>query len=474
MDNEAKPDVCPEFRMHDSDAMNEDTLVVQAHAKQATVSTAVSFDDGLSAAGRLCCTDEYVFFQNIKCENEQPEVKKKDSANCQQISSDGVHNEQLEAMHGDSVCSRQISNNDIHIEQSSSDDGRIHTTLNSVDSEIPQFNEHDSVELVLKSDGDERDSNCELPRRWIVCETGVLKAVKAEPIPNVSLTDVDCGMKLDTEQEFSEKNHADILETQGMNIDTKQELSEENHANILETRSHSTQVPFTNHGCLDTRETTGTGSASSGGPTKDDCGLMCAICGKKFKSSNKLMLHERVHTGVKPFTCTTCGRSFSRADVLKVHETVHTGVVKPFTCTTCLKSFRSNSKLRSHERIHTGEKPFTCAQCGQSFARKDVLRAHEVVHTDIKAFSCETCGKSFAQSYSLNKHQLTHSDVKPFKCTTCGKSFVHSYALRAHEIVHTGIRAFTCETCGKSYARSSALNTHKRMHSGVKPFKCTT
>ena len=443
MDNEIKHDVCAEFPMHDSDAMKEDTLAVQAHAKQATVSTAVSFDDGLSAAGRPCCTDEYVFFQNITCENEQPEVKKEVSVNCQQISSDDVHNEQLEAMQEDRAYSQQ----------SSSDDGRIHTTLNSVDSEIPQFNEHDSVELVLKSDGDERDSNCELPRRWIVCENGVLKAVKAEPILSDSLTGVDCGMTLDTDQEFSE----------------------ENHANIQETRSHSTpQVPFTNPGCLNTSETTCTGSASSGGSTKDDCSLMCAICGKSFKSSNKLMVHEMIHSGVKPFTCTTCGMSFSRADVLKVHETVHTGMVKPFTCTTCLKSFGSNSKLRSHERIHTGEKPFTCTQCGRSFARSDVLRTHEVVHTGIKAFSCETCGKSFAQSSSLSKHKLMHSDVKPFKCKTCGKSFVRSYALRVHEIVHTGIRAFTCETCGKSYVRSSALNTHKRMHSDVTPFKCTT
>ena len=467
MDNEIKHDVCAEFRMHDSDAMKEDTLAVQAHAKHATVSTAVSFDDGLSAAGRLCCTDEYVFLQNIKCENEQPEVKKKDSANCQQISSDDVHKEQLEATQGDSAHSRQISCDGVHIgqrksmrgdsaysQQSSSDDGRIHTTLNSVDSETPQFNEHDSVELVLKSDGDERDSNCELPRRWIVCENGVLKAVKAEPILSDSLTDVDCGMTLDTDQEFSE----------------------ENHANIQETRSHSTpQVPFTNPGCLITHEISDTGSALPRVSTITNyCSLMCAICGKSFKSSNKLMVHEMIHSGVKPFTCTTCGRSFSRADVLKVHETVHTGMVKPFTCTTCLKSFGSNSKLRSHERIHTGEKPFTCTQCGRSFARSDVLRTHEVVHTGIKAFSCETCGKSFAQSSSLSKHKLMHSDVKPFKCKTCGKSFVRSYALRVHEIVHTGIRAFTCETCGKSYVRSSALAAHKRMHSDVKPFKCTT
>ena len=75
MDNVIKPDVCAEFRIHDSNAMQEDTSAVQAHVKQATVSTAVSADDGLSATDRLCCSDEYLFLQNIKCENEQPEVK---------------------------------------------------------------------------------------------------------------------------------------------------------------------------------------------------------------------------------------------------------------------------------------------------------------------------------------------------------------------------------------------------------------
>ena len=232
-----------------------------------------------------------------------------DSTHSRQISSDGVHIGQRKAMQGDSVYSQQ----------SSSDDVRIHTTLNSVDNEITQFNEHDRVALVLKSDGDERDSNCELPRHWIVFENGVLKAVKAEPIPSDSLTDVGCGMTLSTDQEFSEKNHA----------------------NLRETQAHSAQqVPFTKPRCINTHETSYTGSASPRVSTiKNYCSLMCAICGNSFKSSNKRMIHERIHTGVKPFTCTACGRSFSRADILKVRETVHTGMVKPFTCTTCLKSF---------------------------------------------------------------------------------------------------------------------------------------
>ena len=314
MDNVITHDVFAEFRMHDSDAMNEDTLAVQAHVKQATIYTAMSPDDGLSATDRLCCSDDYLFFQNVKCENEQPEAKNEDHANCQQISSDGVHIEQAETIRGDIVYSQQGSSDDVHIQQAGTvqgysaysqqsysvcDDVRIHTTLKSVDNAIPQFNENDSVELVFKSDSDEHDSNCELPRHWIVCETGVLKAVKAEPIQSASLTDVDCGLNLDAEQEFSETNHADILETQGMNLDTKQELSEENHADILETRSHSTpQVPFTNPECLNTSETTCTGSASSGGSTKDDCSLMCAIMWKVIQITPKNFCYTKGSTPV--------------------------------------------------------------------------------------------------------------------------------------------------------------------------------
>ena len=133
----------------------------------------------------------------------------------------------------------------------------------------------------------------------------------------------------------------------------------------------------------------------------------------------------------KNFECPVCGENFVSYYTLNSHKKrVHD---KRNQCKICLKYFENKYKLDIHNRIHTGEKPYVCSICGKKFANKGYLKVHEGFHSGERNFKCSICpnDKSFKTKHDLVRHMLTHFDPKS-SCEKCNKQFNTYECLKQH------------------------------------------
>ena len=171
----------------------------------------------------------------------------------------------------------------------------------------------------------------------------------------------------------------------------------------------------------------------------------------------------------KKFLCEKCNKFFSTAGNLRNHiNSIHYNY-RPYKCSfpNCNKAYGVESKLIIHERTHTGFKPFICQICQKSFNEKGNLKAHLKFHSEIRPFKCTLCNKEYKTNKHLKDHiKIEHYKIKKFCCKFCNKNFGRNSNLKAHIKKHTKEKDFECkfEGCGKRFTEKRNMEMHYARH----------
>ncbi|XP_066538491.1 zinc finger protein 1035 [Hoplias malabaricus] len=232
----------------------------------------------------------------------------------------------------------------------------------------------------------------------------------------------------------------------------------------------------------------------------------CEYCPRRFKTQSQLSLHNRLHTGEKPYGCPRCGECFIRRDYLQRHSIKCRGKGETndkVVCDRCGGTFTKDA-LYIHQKYCIIKKPhdlsqttstgrssvingFSCFSCGDSFLLFSQLQQHILIKhktdgiqqsnsLDYQQLSStmnikeEPVNEGYIENIPVSNqvHANTNAEKrKPYACKLCNMRFIKSCGLGRHMRTHTAAYPLSCSRCSRGFWKEITLQKHKRKCTGL-------
>nr|XP_004227135.1 zinc finger protein 317-like [Ciona intestinalis] len=194
---------------------------------------------------------------------------------------------------------------------------------------------------------------------------------------------------------------------------------------------------------------------------------VCSYCGYKFLYLKDKRIHERMHTGERPYVCQVCSKAFIQKCTLHNHLITHNKTVKDEICEICGRAYFYKKSLAQHIKDkHSTSSVFACPHCEFKHKNFNVCNDHinncsalkddnvknseeiPLETTMSQTWKCDFCGSLFGDLETYNNHMVElhqeNQELKNFVCGLClqclrGEDAVKQHMLNNHQICLTEV-----------------------------------